>query len=249
MADTWATVVKQSLVEIGVLSPGEVLPDEERNDGLSRLRGMLGEWEMRGLLVPGIQSVGMDIATSKLEYTVGLASASPAPDLVLNQRIGTFQQLTYRRVGFDVSYVMKGVSYRVLSQQRDPRNNLPTVYFFDRGYPFNRVLFNRLPDVGDRFEIVFRGSFGEVQAADEITDVVPENFQEPIMLNLAVKLAPSYGVKDGRAQGLSRITVMGARAGINMIRKRNIGQAESQLDPALVNYGTSQLSGAYYETI
>ena len=66
------------------------------------------------------------------------------------------------------------------------------------------------------------------------------------MLNLAVKLAPSFGVKDGRASGLSSETKKGARDGKAAIVNQNAGVTEARLDPALRARHTSQLYPVRY---
>jgi len=245
--ETWADLVIKALLEIGVISSGEEPTNDEQSDVFSRLQAMLGEWEMDGLLVPGLSNIGYDIpaGNEKLEYLIGSASLTPAPDIVLEGSINTLYTLNYRPQFRDYARPLQQTSYLVLSENRRSTVVTPTMFYFDVSYPYARILFNRTPEPRDRFEITYRGSFGDIQLANQITDTVPSQYSEPIMLNLAVKIAPSFGIKEGRDSGLSAVTVSGAISGKRMIRKRNWKNPISRLDPSLLNYGDNMVSAAY----
>ena len=243
---TWADVIRDSLLEIGVKSEGEAVTSAEQVDAMRRLKGMLGVWSLKGLLVPGLTSVGYVVDDNiSTEYTLGAADLSPAPDIVLAKPINSIYALNYRRHTAQRSRPLKRTSYIVLSETRFTELPNPTEFFYDADYPYARILFDRTPMRQDRFEIVYRGTFDDISAMDKVSATVPEEFREPIMLNLAVKMAPSFGVKDGRAQGLSSVTIRSAADGMRSIIKRNWQNPETRLDPALLNYEASLLSGGY----
>lgn len=242
----WSEVLLDALVEIGVRSPGEALDADETADTLRRLRGMLGEWSMKGLLVPGLTIAGYDVTASGAVYTLGPAANMPAPDIAITSPVEALYALNYRPNWREKSRPLDEVSYVVLSETRSLDRYTPTCFFYDRAHPLARVLFDRKTEPGDRFEIAYRGHFGAIEAGHMISAICPVEFREPIMLNLAVKLAPSYGVKGGRAAGLSDETKKGARDGISTIRKRNLEDPETLLDPALRQLSTSQLNAARY---
>ena len=248
MANTWTELIRDALIEIGVKEPGESLDSDESADTFRRLQGMLDEWGLEGLMVPGMQRVNHTFTTSQTSYTMGPAQDDDDdnPDIVTSLTLEQIVTFNYRLAGDDNSRPINSTSYSVLSENRSFYAGLPTLYYWDKTYPFSRLHFNRLPYIGDRVEIAGRGHFnGDIEIGDDITDLLPKGYREGVMLNLAVKIAPSYGVKEGRSQGLSRETRTGAMKGKRLIRRRNLRPVEARIDPALHSYRQSDMLSAY----
>ena len=149
--------------------------------------------------------------------------------------------LNYQTAGSEVARPIKGTSYDVIASMVSPNAHYPSAFYFDRSYPLARILFDSSPVNGDQFVLVFRGHFETINIDDEITNTVPFDYLEALVLNLAVNLAPGYGVKDGRAQGLSSVTYTRAKQAIATLKSSNLKQAESVLDSALSTHSHNMM--------
>ena len=243
-AGDWEELVYDALVEIGVKEAGEALDADERLDGFRRCVGMLAEWGLKGLLVPGKQQVAHTVTESKATFTIGPAAADPAPspDIELNYPVVDIYALTYKRVGQQQFWPIEKTSYSVLVETRQLYSNNPRRYVYETNHPLATLLFDRTTVVDDQFAVTFGGHFPAVVIGDQTTDILPHGFREGVMQNLAIKLAPSFGAKVGRGQGLSDVTVEEAREAKKEIRRWNAGLIEAKIDPALRQGSTSMLS-------
>ena len=246
MADVWEDLIRDSLVEIGVRDPGEALDDDEKADGLRRLKGMLDEWGLEGLLVPGLQTVNHTFTKTASVITIGpdQVDDDDDPDIMTTLLIEEVDALNYRRSGQQQSRPLDPTSYAVISETRSDFRYWPRQYYYDVAHPIIRIHFDANVESGDRMELTGRGHFDSamITLAANTGVLLPKGYREPVLLNLAVKLAASYGVRDtgGRA-GISDETKRAARRGKSLIKTRNLQVVEARIDPALVNHSSSQL--------
>lgn len=251
MDPTWKEIIRDALVEIGAKSATEEIDENETNDAFRRLKGMLGQWGQKGLIVPGLTELKHTFLVSKGVYTLG--EERDNPDIVLDSPVENINTMTYQQKDHDYPYTVRPTSYDVVSESHYYGLQYPTCFYYDRAYPLAKIHFDRLAVNGDTITLGYRGHFKNINNLDiddTITPTVPPDYYEAIMLNLAVKIAPSYGIKDGRAQGLSNNTIMGAQSALKDIVGRNLKRVESPLDPALKTYRYGYLypSGIRYYT-
>lgn len=235
---TWAGLVHQAHVEIGVRAANnDDLQEDEITDGFRRLRDMLDEWALEGLLVPGLKRLELRVTSlnQKLTYTIGPAPAegdddAVAPDIVSAKPIETITTVNYRPVGQQSSYPINATSYEVLSSIRTDYGFNPTDYYYEQSHPLAVLYLNAKPLSGDYFEIAGRGHLGDFESGDSISDLVPLGYKEAIKLNLAAKIAPSHGVEGSRLMTAERR----ARMSKSNLRDRNMERQESRLDPGII---------------
>ena len=241
MPDTWADILRGALVEIGAKAPGEDLDSDEEADAFVRLQGMFDEWGLEGLLVPGLQIVSHKFTESDCVFTIG--PEGDDTDIVTSYTIEEIDSLNYKRAGATRAHPIDPTSYAVLSEIRRSYRYRPQKYYYDQSYPLARLHFDAKTEPDDVIEIAGTGHFSsDFVVGDDPGLILPKGYREAVLLNIAVKLAPSYGVKDGRSQGLSSQTVRGARIGKSKIMSRNLQVVESPIDPALAHYSTSLLA-------
>ena len=246
-AGDFEELIRDALVEIGVKEPGEDLDSDESQDSLRRLRGMLESWGLEGLLVPGFKRVSHTVAASRLKFTLGPAGSVDGadPDVVLAKPIEHIYALEYRHRGQENAVPLTETSYQVIADIRSVNFSWPSRYFYDHTWPYATCYFDAAANVGDVFNIVARGHFDNIDLADQTSDILPTGYREAVLLNLAVTLASGYGVKDGRAGGLSSTTIRKAREEKMKIEQRNAGAPGSPLDPALRRQRASMLDAGW----
>ena len=254
MANTWEEVVHDAIVEIGAKSDGEELTSDELNGGLRRLRGMLEQWTQDGLLIPFHKTVShtvensSDVSDTFTFGAVGSLSDGSDPDVLLSFPIEEIDYLLYHRVGRQNDRPLRRQTLKTVQQNHSVTSNYPTMWNFERDFPVARLYFNTLTETGDKFTLHYTSVVDteSINASAEIGSVFPPGYREAIVLNLAVKLAPSYGVTEGRASGLSASTLRGARDAKKLIRKRHVQVADSVIDRSLVTRKYNQLRGSRY---
>ena len=240
-------MVHDAIVEIGAKSDGDPLTSDEEAGGLRRLKGMLDQWTQDGLLIPQHSTASHIVTESKDTYLFGstgsMADGSD-PDVVIPRPVEEIDVLNYKRVGNENDWPMRLASLRVLEHNHNVNIEYPTMWYFERDWPVARLLFNTRARVGDSFRLHYTSAVNTDFTGDgEISGLFPPGYREAILLNLALKLAPSYGVKDGRASGLSSQTIDGARKALKLIRKRHVQVGTSILDRALVTRRRNLLQG------
>ncbi len=247
MADTWSLVIRDALLEIGVKEPGEALEADEEADGFRRLKGMFDEWGLEGLLVPGLQTITHTFTAGSAgpSFTFGPAATPPAsdPDIVTSVEMEEIASFNFRRYGQERSRPLDPTSYAVISELRASYRYWPTHYYFDAAHPVSKIWFDGESEPRDFVEISGRGHFsGNIELTDNPGVMLPRGYREPVLLNLALKLGPSYGAKGGRDAAISDDTRRGAYKGKVLIQTRNLQVVEAKIDPALRNHSTSLLS-------
>lgn len=163
----------------------------------------------------------------------------PDLDLVVGAELEQIETLSYRQEGQQNGRPIKQISHLVLDSIDSVTATSPSAYFYNRNYPVSSITFDALPYPGDEFTLTARSHLPTPKLGETV--MLPPGYANAITLNLAVELAPSYGVKGGRAQGLSSVTMIRAQKAKATLRKRNLGPTTVRLDPALQSRGTNQL--------
>ena len=227
MATRWDELIEQSLVELGVLVNGESAEDKDIDQGLSYARGMLEDWELKGLMVPGRVRFSYEFADSVTSFTIG----GTEPDIDRTPPI-RIRAVRYCRAGSDSWYPLTQVSDETLTSSPRPGFHGPTRFVFDNSHPQATLFLNRATDPGDTIQIIAEGMLTDgtdLARSDELD--LPSGYERAIRLNLAIEMAASYGVKDKK---LPRTLIVLAANAINNIRKKNVRPVNSRVDPALV---------------
>lgn len=237
---TWEDVIRDALLELGAIDPGEdgIRPDELA-DVFRRLRGMMEEWALSGLLVPGLTTLYHTFPSEVKMITIGPAESNP--DIVIAKPLEEIYIITYFRNGEDNPSTIKKTSINVIETEQRNYSYYPRLYFYNKTYPKTEILFDANVFGGDRIVIRGRGHFLNFQPEDPISDQLPFGYREGIMLNLAVKISSAFGVKDGRS-GLSTVTKKGADKSMKIIRTSNHESSDSTIDPSL-RYTTEAWTG------
>ncbi|MCY4358392.1 MAG: hypothetical protein OXD01_12830 [Gammaproteobacteria bacterium] len=256
MADTWENIVHDAIVEIGAKSDGEDLTADELNGGLRRLRGMLDQWTQDGLLIPYHKTLTHTTENSTDiddKFTFGARGSLPEgndPDVIVNFPIEEIDYLLYHRSGRQNDMPLRRQTLVVLQHNHSVNSNYPTMWHFERDFPVAQLYFNTPTDTGDSFTLHYTTVLEteSIVGSGEISDIFPPGYREAVVLNLAVKLAPSYGVTEGRASGLSAATLRGAMDAKKLIRKRHVQVSTSIIDRSLLTRKYNMIRGSRYHS-
>ena len=201
-AGTWADLIRHSLIEISVISPKEEVDEDDEATSFKRLQEMLALLGVESLIKPGLSDFPSDgpfcVTTSAMGYTIGPAAEMEAdnPDIVTAKQPEEIYAVNYKHQGELQARPLDPTSYSVIAEERISYGFHPSKYYYNKAHPISTILFDRQTLPGDEFTIVARGHFADIEADGQTSDILPEGYWEPIMQNLAIKLAPSFGVED-----------------------------------------------------
>lgn len=222
-------LISASLMEIGALSPGEVLPAAEQSQGSLVLTQMLDAWQAERLYVWGIQRVLLVPAALKAIYTLGPGGDFNLPRPAKIVRFGVVNlgnPLQPVELQLDSLTPQKWAEIPV----KNIAAALPSRVWDDQAFPQRNLSYWPVPNVQVNFT-VYQWSTITVWP-DYVTDVTfPPGYAEAIRYSLAIRLAPSFGA----AAMVTPLLTELARAAVNRIKAMNAPMIDLKCDPMLVS--------------
>lgn len=229
---TWQSLIEDSLRELGVLPSGASATTQQRNDAIVKLRRMLASWSAElgpvhyetaeNLTWPASQSsrtIGKDgnFSTQRPVKVLGARFRSNGLDLPMD--IYSFQGYEDIQDKSTTSGTPQVLAYNPTSSAAGTTLlGCGTLHIWPVPSAESIVRLTSLKPLLDLDAAVF------ILAADI---VLPPGYEEAIMTNLAVRLAPEYG------GGLDRITVGLATSSKAALVAQNVKLRPLQPDPMM----------------
>lgn len=180
-----------SLKQLGVLAAGESVQGDELADALITLEGLLSQWATQQLYIYKSTNVVIPLSGAN-SYTVGPLAADIAADIqgVSDKAFLDDQEITLIR---------------------DTNNSKPDAQvIYSVGVP--NWTFTVLM-TGDELRIKVHSLPIDLAAQNEL--VVPSKYQRPLVLSLAVELAPMFGIEP------TQMLLLNQRNAIEMLKRSN----------------------------
>lgn len=187
-----ADLLSSSLRKIGALSSGEIIEPTRQAEALSALQSMLRSWGAMSLNVFASIKENITLTPTKFLYTWGtggdINTARP------NQVLGAYvlEGSGSTGVTHPVDIISEG-KYRTISVKGT--TSRPFALFFHPTYPLGEVYLYPVPDTAEGLYLDSFKPFVETGSFGLVTDtlVFPAYYEEPLIYNLAIRLAPEYG--------------------------------------------------------
>ena len=226
MAITVLNLINGALRLLGVLSSGEVAEATEALDALVALNDMLDTWATQSLLVYGSLPQTFALVPGQKVYTLGTGGNWNMPRPVLIDSM--YLQYTSTNPA-PLNLPMNIVNlddYNRLIVPNTP-SPIPTVAYIDDSFPLRNVYLWPVPSAVYSVNL-FTGAL--IPAFLAVTQLValPAGYSELLRYNLALRLAPEYGVQP------SPVVAAGALASIAAVKRNNIKPLYMACDGALV---------------
>ncbi|MDH5510306.1 MAG: hypothetical protein OEZ32_08125 [Nitrospinota bacterium] len=180
-------IIEAALRQIGVARRGMKLDAADIQEGLAALNRMVDSWALEEFMIYAVSQGNFTLTGGKSEYTIGSGGdfAATRPEDVLSAWI---------RDSAGIDHPVSTISrdrYNAICSKNSPGR--PTELYFDPQYPLAKLMLWPTPSaVEDLYldQLVKVPSF-----ADENTSVsLPPGYEECLVCNLAVRLAPEYGI-------------------------------------------------------
>jgi P22 tail accessory factor len=195
---TAGQLIAQALLKIGVTASGETLPADEANEGFIELNQMLDVWSNDGLMIYHVTNYLFDVTPGVSTYSIGpqatwdtgtmkrpmqiqkwgaFVRQTVAPGLTNDYKLEYWPNETYQNV------FLKGQT-----------TNFPSRFTYQPGYPIATIILWPVPTIALQFGL---SGLDQFQTFSNLTDQVslPPGYESAIVFNLAINLAPSYGIE------------------------------------------------------
>ena len=183
-------VLKASLKKIGQLESGRDILSVRQADALLDLQMMLRSWAQKQILVFASTKESFSLVATQASYTWG--SSGNITTTRPHRLLGGFV-----KDSGNTDHPVKIISereYRELSSKAT--SGRPDSMFLHPLFPLAYLYVYPTPDTGEVFYIDSLKPFTETSSFAAVTDEIdfPPNYEEAIVYNLAVRLAPEYEV-------------------------------------------------------
>jgi hypothetical protein len=220
-------IIEGSLRVLGVIAAGETPTADELADALEALNLLVKSWQQApNPLMRGVQPwhrVETTIDVSSVGAKQGYTLAASGADVTMQIPVDI---VAVTRVTSDSDRVpMIRVTFDEFVEWGDRTDTgTPSRWFYERGLTSGKLWFNLLPsDTADDYVIT---SIRPLQDLDSLTNDVefPQEWMRALKFNLAVEIAPEYGIQVGE--------------NIVMLAQQSLG---------LANYTTPESTSAYFQ--
>jgi hypothetical protein len=186
---TVADLINASLRKIGGLSSGETIEVTRQAEALSALQSMLRSWATKKIMVFCGTDEYFVLTTGKATYTWGTGGdiSTPRPSEVYNAFIRDSS-------GYDYEVrVISEKEYKLIATKTVV--DRPQYIYYKPSYPLGILSCYPTPGIAEQLWIGSLKPFTEVSSFATVNDTLafPSNYEEPLIYNLAVRLAPEYG--------------------------------------------------------
>jgi hypothetical protein len=227
-----SSLLSSSLRKIGALSSGETIEPTRQTEALTALQTMLRSWGALSLKVFASVKESKVLTAGKGLYTWGLggdiSTARP------NQVLGAY--ILSGDTSYPVDLITEG-GYRNISVKGT--SSRPDSLYFYPSFPLATLYLYPVPDAAETLWLDSFKPFTETGSFGLTTDtlVFPSYYEEPILYNLSIRLAPEYG------KAVSAEVAAIAKSSLSDLTVRN---SADRVEPVFVLVPAGLNSGVHY---
>lgn len=191
-------IIKYGLLEIGAIAVGETPSDAEMVHGRKKLNMLVKQWMgPNSMFAPGLKMWARERATLTLTAKNTFELKPTGGDLDIAIPVSILSAV--RRNTDDVDTPLKPMTldeYEALGTKSE--TGTPTKFYYERQLDAGYLYLNMVPDdTTDTIPLVYLRILEDFDSADDTPDF-PQEWYRPLVYNLALELAPGYGVTASR---------------------------------------------------
>ena len=185
---------ERALKKLRVVGTGRSMSAEQSTDALAAMQSMLALWSADDLLIPYRTRETLTLTAGTNPHTIGSGGT-----------LNTTQPMDIH----ELTLTSGGTRYPVDPMSMDEYHRIsdsasqgqPTRYCFERGLTTGSIFFDHNPDSAYSIELLTLRPFtGFTLLSTE--DDLPNEYEEPIVFNLALRLAADYGKEVSQATAM-----------------------------------------------
>lgn len=230
---TGRDAVSAALRLIGALASGEAAAASDATDGLSALNRMLGTWSNEGLLIYSRVRDQLTLVASTAAYTMGtggtFSTARPQAILEALIRDETVSPAAEYPIRMLTLAEYAAIAIKAVT------STYPTAVYDDGGFPYRTLTLYPVPSATHKLVIFSQKPLTEIATLDTSVSL-PVGYDEAIIYNLALRLAPEYGKQP------SDLVVMIAGDSLANVKRANQTPRYMRIDDLPVSGGGSSFN-------
>lgn len=213
-------VVRGALRLIGVVTPIEPPSAEESADGLSAMNQMLASWAASRYTSASVPQTSFALTSGVASYTIGSGGA------INTTRPTTIYQAHITQGGIDYPLRVVALGEYEAIPDKSTTGSIPEVMAIRPGYPLSTL--HLYPAPGSGCTLVMDKVAPPSDLALYDTMPYPPEFIRAIRYNLAIELAPEYGVS------VAAEIAKTASDALEIVRRVNLQIPSAVFDPLLM---------------
>lgn len=189
MIKTYRDLVSSALRLIGVLGQGQTATGQDGHDALEVLKELLDTWSSTSAMSYQLNSKSIPTISGKTEYTIG-----PAGDIDVPIRPSLIDSayITYNGAETTISVVGSRQYGRVPFKTQ--QGETPFYLYYDTGFPLGVISLYPVPTGASTLRVEFASTLNTNITLDT-EFLYPPAYRGALRYNLAVMLAPEYGIQ------------------------------------------------------
>jgi len=229
-------LIESALRKINILGVGQSLSADEAQDALETLNQMISSWSVEGYLIYNETQESFTLSGAVASYTIGSG-----------QTFNTSRPLEIiaafvRQAGSSNDYNLTLFDERQYALIPDKTaEDMPEILYYNANYPNGTIYLYPVPYDGSALHIYSRkelSSFSTLQT----TVNLPAGWEQAIVFNLAVLLAPEY---EREASPTVKMTAANSKKSIKVATRRNDNDSRFLEDTLTRRGNFNILTGQY----
>lgn len=213
------TLIRDSLRLCGVRLP----IDTQLSEGLTALNSLLSLWSSEKIMIYAVTKESFSLVAGTGIYTIGSGGTF---DTVRPQKLEDAYIRDSSNIDHWVDVKMTEIEYNEIADKTE--TGRPEQLYYSPEYPLGKIYFDLIPETAETFILDSWKQLTEF-AALATTITLPDEYKKALRFNLAVDLAPEYGIV------LDKTIVQQAVLGKTMLENVNIKTPEpARFDSALL---------------
>jgi len=193
---TGLQTIRRSLRLIGAIAPGESIPDDEAQDALTALQAMFDSFAAQRLTIYQIEEALHLLVSGTQTYTIG-----PGGNINRARPMSIYGAAWVQNLGQQSELELPITVFSTQDWQRLPSkettSTLPLGVYYDRAYPLGNL--SLFPIVTGSSSAVYLKLYlpTAITGFANLTTAYafPPGYDEAIVYNLALRLAPEWGLE------------------------------------------------------
>lgn len=188
---TVRSILEDALVEATVLDPDMAMPANDAARCLRALNRMLSSWQTEDLMIYSTDRLSFNLVAGQQSYTIGVGGNFVTPYAV---RPGQIDMASVIMNGVELPIeVMNDEQWRDVTL-KSVTSTFPLQMWANGDYPLNTLYFWPIPAQINALVLYLWHQTVEF-ASVNATVSLPQGYEDALVLNLAVRLAPGYGMQ------------------------------------------------------
>lgn len=232
MSEPLSDILTASLQELSVVAAGETPDDVALSDSMKVLNRLIDAWAASGLTIPSVTRTEGAIVSGTQVYTVGSGGTInipwPCEIIRVNYEDDNVTPNIERQLKEHTDDSWSGVA------MKDFQSPYPTTWYIDGNFPLANLSFWPVPTKNNLKWVIYAGTpVSEFSAVTDTLTLKP-SYRRMIVKNLAVELAPSYGVKLQPGD----LLLQQAEDSLRTLKALNLGMSDLAVDSGALVQGS-----------